>query len=110
MFTDHTGVGCVGELFPTRCMISPNEVEETRVWTGYQVTIILAVNIIPISVTYMKKYLVLRKQFSKSHDLYFIRTNHSFHRYTWCHVIDTIIQLYMIVGLGIKLKSMSARS
>jgi len=39
-----------------------------------------------------------------------IRTNHLFHKYNWCHVIDTIIQLYMIVGLGIKLKSMSVRS
>jgi len=23
------------ELFPTRCMVSPNEVDETRAWTGY---------------------------------------------------------------------------
>jgi len=23
------------DLFPTRCMVSPNEVEETRVWTDY---------------------------------------------------------------------------
>jgi len=23
------------ELFPARCMVSPNEIEETRVWTGY---------------------------------------------------------------------------
>jgi len=28
----------------------------------------------------------------------------------WCHIIDTIIQLYIIVGMGIKLKSMSVRS
>jgi len=34
--TDHNGVGCIDELFPTRCMVmSPNQVEETRVWTGY---------------------------------------------------------------------------
>jgi len=26
-----------------------------------------------------------------------------------CHVIDTVIQLYMIVGLGIRVKSMSVR-
>jgi len=32
------------------------------------------------------------------------------HKYGWRHVIDTIIQLYMIVGLGIKVKSMSVRS
>jgi len=31
--TDHSGVGFMGELFPTRCMVSPNQVEETRVWT-----------------------------------------------------------------------------
>ena len=24
------------ELFPARCMVSPNEVEEIKVWTGYQ--------------------------------------------------------------------------
>jgi len=30
-----SGVGCMYELFPTRCMVSRNEVEETRVWTGY---------------------------------------------------------------------------
>ena len=35
LLTDHSGVGCMDELFPTRCMVSPNEVEETRVWTGY---------------------------------------------------------------------------
>ena len=28
-----------------------------------------------------------------------------FHRYNWCHVIATAPQLYMILGLGIKLKS-----
>jgi len=28
----------------------------------------------------------------------------------WCHVIDTVIQLYMILGLRIKLKSMSVSS
>ena len=37
-------------------------------------------------------------------------TNHLFHKYNWCHVIDTVVQLYMIVGLGIRLKSMSVRS
>ena len=36
--------------------------------------------------------------------------NHLFHRHNWCHVINTIIQLYMIMGFGIKLKSMSVRS
>jgi len=25
---DHSGMGCMDELFPTRCMVSPNEVEE----------------------------------------------------------------------------------
>jgi len=35
--TDHlySGVGCMDELFLTRCMVSSNDVEETRVWTGY---------------------------------------------------------------------------
>jgi len=36
--------------------------------------------------------------------------NHLFHKYNRYHVIDTVIQLYMIVGLGIRLKSMSVRS
>jgi len=43
-------VACMDELFLTRCMVSPNEVEEQRV--GYeQVTVLLAVNII-----YSNKY------------------------------------------------------
>jgi len=33
--TDHSGVDCMYELFQVRCMVSPNEVEETKVWTGY---------------------------------------------------------------------------
>jgi len=37
-------------------------------------------------------------------------TSHFFHRCNWCHVTDVAPQLYMIVGLGIKLKSMSVRS
>jgi len=37
-------------------------------------------------------------------------TNHLFHKCSWCHVIDTIVQLYVTVGLGIQLKSMSVRS
>ena len=37
-------------------------------------------------------------------------TSHLFHRYNRCHVIGTIVQLYMVVGLWIKLKSMSVRS
>ena len=39
-----------------------------------------------------------------------MQTTHSFHKCNWCHVIDTIVQLYVTVGLGIKLKSMSVRS
>jgi len=34
---------------------------------------------------------------------------HLLHKYNWCHVIDTVLQLYIIVDLGIKLKSMSVR-
>jgi len=26
--TDHNWLGCMDELLPTRCMVSPNEVEE----------------------------------------------------------------------------------
>ena len=37
-------------------------------------------------------------------------TNYLCHRCNWCHVIDTIVKLNMIVGLGIKLKSMSVMS
>jgi len=32
---DHSGVGWMDELLPKRCMVTPNEVEETEVWTGY---------------------------------------------------------------------------
>jgi len=32
------------------------------------------------------------------------------YKYYWRHAIDTIIQAYMIVGQGIKLKSISVRS
>jgi len=39
----------------------------------------------------------------------FMLTSHVFHRYNWCHVIDTTPQLYVIMRLGIKLKSMSVR-
>jgi len=38
------------------------------------------------------------------------RFNHILHKYDWRHVIDTIIHLHMIVGLGIKLNSMLVRS
>ena len=55
------------------------------------------------------KYLVLGYSFIKSQNLS-MWTNHLFHKYHCCHVIDTVIQLYMIVDLGIKLKSMSVRS
>ena len=37
-------------------------------------------------------------------------TNHSFYKYHWCHVIDTVIQFCTIVGLVNKLRSMSVRS
>jgi len=57
----------------------------------------------------LEKYLVLRHSFTKSHNLS-IWTNHLFHQYNWCHVIDTVVQLCITVGLGIKLKSMSVRS
>jgi len=57
----------------------------------------------------LEKYLVLGYSFIKSQNLS-MWTNRLFHKYHWCHVIDTVIQLYMIVGLGIKLKSMSVRS
>jgi len=48
------------ELFPARCMVSPNEVEETRVWTGYS-------NI--SSKHYSNKFLIHEKQnmFSKKY-------------------------------------------
>jgi len=44
---------------------------------------------------------------SKYHDL---RSGHFFYKYNWCHVIDTILQLYTIVDQGIELKSVSMRS
>jgi len=48
--------------------------------------------------------------YEKSNVLYVLQSNHLFHKYNWCHVIDTAPQLYMIVSLGTKLKSMSMRS
>jgi len=33
-----------------------------------------------------------------------MRYIHLSHKYNWHHIIDTIIQLYRIVGLGIKRK------
>jgi len=40
-----------------------------------------------------------------------MQTTHLFHKCNRCHVIDTVVQLYVTVGLGIKLmKSMSVRS
>jgi len=41
------------EVFPNRCMVPPNEVEETRVWID------LAANIILISVRHMKNKICL---------------------------------------------------
>ena len=61
-----------------------------------------------------KKSLAVREVFVSKVELHkmsrLMWTNHLFHRYNWCHVIDIIVQLYVIVGLGIKLKSMSVRS
>jgi len=39
-----------------------------------------------------------------------MQTTHLFHKCNWCHVIDTIVQLYVTVGLVIMVKSMSVRS
>jgi len=39
-----------------------------------------------------------------------MQTTHLFHKCNWCHVIVTIVHLYVTVGLGFKLKSMSVRS
>jgi len=57
----------------------------------------------------LENYLVLKYSFAKSHSLS-VQTTHLFHKCNWCHVIDTVTQLYVTVGLGIKLKSMSVRS
>jgi len=54
----------------------------------------------------LENHLVLRYSFTKSHSLS-MQTTHLFHKCNWCHVIDTVIQLYVTVGLGIRLKSMS---
>jgi len=37
-------------------------------------------------------------------------TNYLFDKCNRCHVIDTVVQLHMIVGLGIRLKSLSVKS
>ena len=57
----------------------------------------------------LENYLILRYSFTKSHSLS-MQTTHLSLKCNWCHVIDTVIQLYAIVGLGIRLKSMSVRS
>jgi len=44
-----------------------------------------------------------KAEFHKKSQL--VWTSHLFHRYNWYHAIDTIVELYMIVRLGIKLKS-----
>jgi len=56
----------------------------------------------------LENYLVLRYIFTKSHT-WSMQTTHLFHKCNWCHVIDTVVQLYVTVGLGIKLKSKSVR-
>jgi len=48
---DHGGVSFMDELFPTRCLVSPNEVEETGIWTDYSNIISKHSN---ICVRYMK--------------------------------------------------------
>jgi len=83
---------------------------------GYwQIAVILAANIKPISVGYMKNKTCLVREVVHSKvefhkNLRLMWTSHLFHKYNWCHVIDTTPQLYTIVCLGIKLKSMSVRS
>jgi len=57
----------------------------------------------------MLENFILRYSFTKSNSLS-IYTIHLFHKYNWCHVIDTVVQLYVTVVLGIRLKSMSVRS
>jgi len=57
----------------------------------------------------LEKCLVLGYSFTKSHNLSMC-TNYVFDKCNRCHVIDTIVQIYMTVGLGIRLKSMSVRS
>jgi len=54
------------------------------------------------------EYLVLEKVIFYSSWLMW--SSHLFHKYNWRHVIDTILQLNMIVNVGIKLKSISLRS
>jgi len=67
-------------------------------------------NKIRLSFSMLEKYLVLRYNFTKSHNLS-MWTSYLFHKCNRCHVIDTVVQLYyMAVGLGIRLNSMSMRS
>ena len=54
----------------------------------------------------LEKYLVLRYSFTESHNLS-MWTSYLFHKCNRCHVIDTVVQLFMTVGLGSRLKSMS---
>jgi len=47
----------------------------------------------------LENYLILRYSFTKSHSLS-MYTTRMLHKCNWCHVIDTVIQLYVTVGLG----------
>jgi len=67
-------------------MGSRNEVEETRVWINYS-----NIHSKHYSKTIVREVFSSKVEFHKKPQLMW--TNHSFHRYNWCHVIDTIIQL-----------------
>ena len=117
--TDHSGVGCMDER------VVPRQMHGVTKWSWrvkgmnrgcsdisskhYLFQYVLGTwktN----TFSMLEKYLFLGYSFIKS-QLTPLWTNHLFHKDHWCHVIDTIIQLYMIVGLGIWLKSIvSVRS
>jgi len=58
----------------------------------------------------LEKYLVLRHSFTESHNLSKMWTSYLFHKCKRCHVIETVVQLCMTVGLGIRLRSLSVKS
>ena len=101
---------------PTRYMVSPNDVEETRAETDYNKIINKQTLIQKVLGTWNTNNVLMRGIFSSRKGNISLMMSwlmifvYLLHKCNWCHVIDTVLQLYIIVSLGIKPKSMSVRS
>ena len=92
---NHNGVSSMDVLFLTRCIMSPNEVDEARAWSDYSN---ITANINPISVRYMKKQSMFNNMLSKwkvfSSKVELHKKSRlmwtklaTYFSYNWCHVI-----------------------